>query len=107
MSNLNIGMEDSVALSTGDLIAAKDAVTKLLDELGLAAYLFEVEPRAGDWELRIECELEDGWRIAHLDIPKEQILASTRDRMARASLLRTLRLHLGNYRRRATPEAAP
>lgn len=107
MSNLNIDIEAGAALSTGELIAAKEAVATLLDELRLAAYLFEVEPRAGAWELRIECELEDGWRIAHLDIPREQLLASAGDRMAQASLLRMLRLHLGNYRRRGAPARAP
>lgn len=100
MSNLNIGIDDSVALSTGELIAAKDAVVRLLEELRLAAYLFEVEPREGAWELRMECELEDGWRITHLDIPKEHLLASMYDAKVRASLLRTLRQHLGNYRQR-------
>lgn len=107
MSNLNIGIDNSVALTTDELIAAKEAVARLLDELRLAAYLFEVEPREGDWEVRIECELEDGWRITHLEIPKGQILASAHDSKVRASLLRTLRMHLGNYRRRGAPPTSP
>ena len=107
MSNLNIGIDNSVALTTDELIAAKEAVARLLDELRLAAYLFEVEPCEGDWEVRIECELEDGWRITHLGIPKDQILASAHEPRVRASLLRTLRTHLGNYRRRGSPPTSP
>lgn len=107
MSNLNIGTDNSVALTTDELVAAKEAVARLLDELRLAAYLFEVEPREGDWEVRIECELEDGWRITHLDIAKDDILASARDPLMRASLLRTLRTHLGNYRRRGAAPGSP
>ena len=107
MSNLNIGIDDSVTLSTGELIAAKEAVAGLLEELRLAGYLFEVEPREGDWEVRIECELEDGWRITHLDIAKDQILASVHEPKVRASLLRTLRTHLGNYRRHGVPPTSP
>ena len=37
-----------------ELAQIRELVTKILDELQLDAYLFEVEPREGQWELRVK-----------------------------------------------------
>ena len=40
-------------LSTMELAEARQAVADLLEQAGLDAYLFEVEPRQTQWELRL------------------------------------------------------
>ena len=42
-------------VSINDLALAREAVSKVLEELQLDAYIFEVEPREGQWEIRVEC----------------------------------------------------
>ncbi len=62
-------------VSSRELALAREAVAAVLDRLGLAAYLFEVEPLAGDgWRLRLECavgEPREGWERVELSLPPE------------------------------------
>lgn len=51
----------------------------LLERLGLEAYLFEVEPREGPWEVRIDCAMSGGWQSVNLAVEKERLLASRHD----------------------------
>lgn len=75
--------------STLELAEAREAARTLLETLGLAAYLFEVEPRAdGRWEVRIDCAVADGWQSLVLPVSRERLLASRADEQARAELLR-------------------
>ncbi len=74
-------------LSTRDLAQAKEAVTGLLEQLGLAAYLFEVEPRVGNWEVRIECAMERGWKSVLLPVDKTRLIESRTDSRIRDRLL--------------------
>lgn len=52
-----------MTLSIAELARAREATTELLDELGLDAYLFEVEPRDGQWQLKVDCAIaaEGAW----------------------------------------------
>lgn len=70
-----------------ELARARQVTQLLLDELGLDAYLFEVEPRAGDWKVRIDCAVEQGWEAVVLTVSKDQLLASHRDPAVRGALL--------------------
>lgn len=74
-------------LSSADLIQAREAAAELLEELGLDAYLFEIEPRDGQWELRVECAIEEGWENVVLPVPKALLLAGRDDVDARQQLL--------------------
>lgn len=74
-------------LSSADLIQAREAAAELLEELRLDAYLFEIEPRNGQWELRVECAIEEGWETMTLSVPKSLLLAGRDDRAARRRLL--------------------
>lgn len=77
-----------MAISTDELLSAKDAAQALLDRLSLSAYVFEVEPREGDWEVRVECALQDdGWQRCTLAVDKALLVASARDAGARQRLL--------------------
>lgn len=64
-------------LSTTELAKAKNAVTSLLDELGLQSYLFDVEPREAQWQVKIECAAPDGaWQSIQMEIDKDLLTNS-------------------------------
>ena len=65
-----------MTLSITEIARAKDTVSRLLERLGLEAYLFEVEPRPGQWEVRVECATETGWGSVVIEIEKQRLLAS-------------------------------
>jgi hypothetical protein len=76
------------------LIEARETVQALLDQLGLAAYLFEVEPRTDHWEIRIECAPNSGWQSSVLNVDEQTLLACRFDAAARDRMLNELRKHL-------------
>lgn len=79
-----------------ELIDAKDTVGSLLEQLGIHAYLFEVEPRTDHWQVRIECALDGGWQSSVLDVDAAVLRACRTDRLVRDRLL-------GELRKRLTP----
>ncbi len=75
--------------STIELAEAREAAQALLETLGLAAYLFEVEPRTDDcWEVRIDCAVAGGWQSVVFSVSRERLLSSRVDEQARGELLR-------------------
>lgn len=74
-----------------DLERATEAARALLEELGLEAYLFAIEPREGDWELKLECALKEGWQTIALPVELDLLLASRTESGARARLLQSWR----------------
>jgi hypothetical protein len=76
------------------LIEARETVQALLDQLGLAAYLFEVEPRTDHWEIRIECAPNSGWQSTVLNVDEQTLLACRIDAAARDRMLNEFRKHL-------------
>jgi hypothetical protein len=81
-------------LSQKELIEARDTVQALLEQLGLAAYLFEVEPRTDHWEVHIECAPDSGWQSSVLNVDERWLAACRTDAAARDQLLAELRKHL-------------
>lgn len=67
-------------LSSEDLLQAKEAAQALLEQLGLSAYLFEVEPREVAWQVRVECAVNSGWQSTTLDVDKQELLNSRTDK---------------------------
>jgi hypothetical protein len=80
--------------SESELGPAKAAVGALLDSLGLAAHLYAVEPREGQWAVIVECATEAGWQRAELVAGADLIDAIRGDADARAALLAEWRTHL-------------
>jgi hypothetical protein len=80
-----------MAWSGRDLEKATEAAGALLEELGLDAYLFAVEPREGDWELKVECALKEGWQMIAVPVELDLLLASRTESGARARLLQSWR----------------
>lgn len=75
-------------VSTEELRRAKEAAEDLLEEMGLAAYLYEVEPTSGQWMVRVECAVSDGgWQSVELPVDKDQLLSAAGDARIRAALL--------------------
>ena len=84
-----------MGMSTIELAKAKDAVAAILEGLGLSAYLFEVEPRDGRWELRMDCATAEGWQSLQLQVEKDRLLAAATDPAVREELARAWRGQLG------------
>lgn len=86
-------------LTSTELMQARDTVQSLLEQIGLKAYLFEVEPRGEHWEVRIECAPNSGWQSSVLNIEEAWLDACRVDPRARAELVNAWREHL-----KASPE---
>jgi len=78
-------------VSTTELAGARSAAEKLLETLGLDAYLYEVEPGAdGGWLLVLECATDDGWQRLRLEVDKDELLRSVDDEATRARVAQHL-----------------
>jgi hypothetical protein len=75
-------------VTTEALIQTRELLEELLEELALDAYLFEVEPRDGAWEVRIECAVDGGWQSHAFMLEGERLTAAAHDADARLRLLR-------------------
>ena len=74
-------------LSAADLEGATQATYALLDELGLRAYRFAIEPHDAAWEVKLECAVDDAWEALTLQVDKGLLLASRDDEAARARVV--------------------
>jgi len=81
-------------LSEKNLSEARDTVQTLLEQLGLSAYLFEVEPRTDHWEVRIECAPNSVWQSSILSVDENWLTACRTDAGARDQLLEEWRKRL-------------
>jgi len=66
-------------VSISELARAREVVGGVLEELRLDAYIFEVEPGEGQWEIKVECAVADGWETCTLTAEKEYLLRGTDD----------------------------
>ena len=82
------------APSEADLAPAKAAVGTLLENLGLTAHLYAVEPRDGMWAVVVECATGSGWQRVELRAGAELLDAIRGDHAARKALLSQWRAHL-------------
>ena len=82
-----------------DLAWAKAAVGTLLEDLGLSAHLYAVEPREGLWAVIVECATESGWQRTELRAGPELLEAVRGNAEARAVLLAEWRTHLAACKR--------
>jgi hypothetical protein len=87
---VDIGIEP-VSISVDELTQAREIVYRLLDELKVDAYLFEVEPNNEQWEVVIECAIAEGWERIRLSTSRENLLASRDDAATYQSLLNAWR----------------
>ncbi len=76
------------------IIGAREAASAVLEEAGLDNYLFSVEPRDEDWDLRVEHPVREGWESVTLPVDGRLLLASRTDRDARRRLAQSFRKRL-------------
>lgn len=72
--------------STQELARVREFISRVLDELCIDAYLFEVEPREGQWEITVECAVAEGWERVRLMADKALLLQGDEDVVAHAQL---------------------
>ena len=87
-------------LSARELAQAREVVQRVLDELGLEAYLFDIEPQEGQWEVRVECAVEGGWESCRLSADREYLLRGADDAVVHGVLIDNWREALAACRRR-------
>ena len=77
-----------MSLTTVEIAKARDVASKILDELLLDAYIFELEPRDDVWELTVECacDIDGGWESITLQIPRKILLDSFDNETAKERL---------------------
>lgn len=80
--------------STDELLRAKESAQDLLESCCVAAYVFEVEPRDDQWELRVDCAVDGGWQSINLLIDRKDLLQSPEDTSIRDGLMLMLRERL-------------
>lgn len=81
-------------LSAVELAHARGAVAAMLEDLGISAHLFAVEPGEGVWMVVVECAIDSGWQRVELIAGPELLAASLDDPEARAILLAQWQPHL-------------
>ncbi len=85
-------------IASAELIRARETTTRVLEELGLESYVFQIEPGEGGWELKMECSMVGGWGTLSLPIDKESLLAGSHDEAAYRRLREGLRRRLAECR---------
>jgi len=73
--------------TTQDLSQARTDCAALLEALGLATYVFDLEPRERRWELQVECALIQGWQRIVLEVDPGLLARSRTEPAARERLL--------------------
>jgi hypothetical protein len=72
--------------TTADIAQTRAVVERVLDELGLAAFLFTLEPKESGWQLTVECAGDGGWQTVTLPVDAGELRASVHDPAARDRL---------------------
>lgn len=90
-----------MSLSAEQLLAAKETVNGLLEDLALEAYLFEVQPGEQGWDVRVECAIEGGWQNSRISVGFEELIASHDDEALRRKLFEEWKRCLGTCKRNA------
>lgn len=82
-------------ISIDGLARAREAAGRLLEQLGLANYLYQVGPKDGGWRLQIDFEFEGCWKSVTVMMDAERLLASSTDPQITRQLLAELSQALG------------
>lgn len=91
--------------TTEQVIGAREALARLLQTLGLADYLFAIEPDDRGYRVRVECRCRDGSHVTSFGIEADALEQSMRTRAARRRLLAFLADRLGDCIRSPRSEA--
>jgi hypothetical protein len=90
-----------------DIAESRAVVERLLEALGLAAFLFTLEPKEGGWHLTVECATDGGWQTVALPVDADELRASAHEPAARERLRAAWSERLSGCKRGgAAPSAA-
>lgn len=90
----------SSVLSIAEMAQVRQNVDMMLDKLKLDAYLFEVEPQEGQWEITVECATEEGWERVKFSAEEEYLLRGVDDAIVHELLMDSLGEALSSCRLR-------
>ena len=77
-----------------DIRSAREAVERLLEELGVRAFLYTIEQKEAGWVLSVDCAIDGGWQTTALKVDMAELNASLRDAAVRAKLRADWEPHL-------------
>lgn len=80
--------------SAVEIREGRTAVEHILDELGLRAFVFTLEPKEGGWELHLDCSMEEGWQSITLPADIGELRTSLGDPAVRERLREDWRARL-------------
>ena len=69
-----------------DIRSARSAVERVLEELGVRAFVYTVEQKETSWVLSVECATDGGWQRVELAVDPAELKASLSDPAVRARL---------------------
>ena len=87
-----------------DIRNAREAVVRILDELGMRAFVYTVEPKEHGWVLSIDCAVDGGWQTAALPVDATELRASLDDASVRDKLRAEWEPHLRACTKRAASD---
>jgi hypothetical protein len=73
---------------------AREAVQRILDDIGLRSFVYTLDPKEGPWQLRIEYTDDGEWQSCTASVDPAQLRASLRDEATRERLRDALRATL-------------
>ncbi|MCG6970141.1 MAG: hypothetical protein LJE85_10275 [Gammaproteobacteria bacterium] len=77
-----------MTLSIIEIAEIREVVGKLLDQLKIDAYLFEVEPKDDQWEIKVECAVDKRcWETVRLTAKKDILFHGADDAVMHQVLL--------------------
>lgn len=76
-----------MGFSVDEMAQMRTTVTAILEELQLDTYLFDIEPNPGQWQIKVECETENGWATYQLTAETDYLLHGQDDAVVHAVLL--------------------
>jgi hypothetical protein len=99
--------ERSMPMSPTELARCTQTAARILEELGLAAYQFAVEPRDDEWDVLIECSAQDGWHTLSLPIDHDALAKALDDGEEHDRILADWGRELSFCRREGTETPSP
>ncbi len=87
-----------MSYSHAEMDAAREAASRILNDIGLGAGQFTIEPQAGMWALRLERMTANGKVTTSIPIDHHQLKESLDDHEARAHLRHDWTIKLATWR---------
>ena len=74
-------------ITLDQMAQARETLSTLLEEIGLANYTFDIEPKEGQWQVNVECAIDEGWESFQLTASAEYLSRGKDDAILHQFLL--------------------